>query len=325
MAVGSITRGLMAGASAFALFATTSWAQEAPQFKPKIEDRSSNGCSGTHYPGDEMTCYVVFAGKPEFTHVELVFNYPDKAEPRAKGKFINFALRESRKVDDQTYEVSGEVRDCISGKYILAAVSAKLGEAGYRLYTNGYQFESALTVDVINDLPESVEEKEMRLTGPAPHQTPAVDISVETMKAKSQRDPLKLAAGTPRVWEENKGACGGEHVPGDKLECMVSFDGAPPFVGVMLNFGLRSGIRADEKGICNGVLLLESERVDEKTYRVRGIAPMCATGTYQVDQVVSDRSSWSTVLEETIRGNISIRLRNDRRGAFPEVKKLAED
>jgi len=325
MAVGWITRGAMAGESALVLFAKTGWAQEAPQFKPKIEDRSSNGCSVTHYPGDEMTCYVVFAGKPEFTHVELVFNYPDKVEPRAKGKFINFVLRESRKVDDQTYEVSGEVGDCISGKYILAAVSAKLGESGYRLYTNGYQFESALTVDVINDLPESVEEKEMRLTVPAPHRAPAVDTSLEAIKAKSQRDPLKLAAGTPRVWEETKGACGGEHVPGDKLECMVSFDGAPPFVGVMLNFGLRSGIRADEKGICNGVLLLESERVDDRTYRVTGRAPMCATGTYQVDQVVSDESSWSTVLEETVKGNISIRLRNDRRDAFPEVKKVAED
>ncbi len=325
MRVGWITRGLIAGASTFVLFATTGRAQEAPQFKPKIEDRSSNGCSGTHHPGDEMTCYVVFAGKPEFTHVELVFNYPDKVEPRAKGKFINFVLRESRKVDDQTYEVSGEVGDCISGKYILAAVSAKLGESGYRLYTNGYQFDSALTVDVINGLPESAEEKEMRLTGPAPHQAPAVDASFETIRAKSQRDPVKLAAGTPRVWESTKGICGGEHVPGDKLECMVSFDGDPKFGGVVLNFGLRSEIRADEKGICNFVLLLDSEHVDEKTYRVTGRAPMCATGTYQVDQVVSGESSWSTVLDETVKGNISIRLRNDRREAFPEVKKVVED
>jgi len=325
MAVGRIMRGLRTGAGALLLFAASGRAQETREFKPKIEDRSASGCSGAHHPGDAMTCYVVFAGKPEFTHVELVFNYPDKVEPRAKGKFINFVLRESRKVDDQTYEVSGEVGDCISGTYILAAVSAKMGEAGYRLYTNGYQFESALTVDVINDLPESTEEKEMRLTGPAPHQAPAVDTSFETIQAKSRRDPVKLAAGTPRVWEETKGACGGEHVPGDKLECMVSFDGAPQFASVMLNFGLRSEIRADERGICNGVLLLESERVDERTYRVRGRAPMCATGTYQVDQVVAGQSSWSTVLDETVKGNVSIRLRNDRRNEFPDVKKVAED
>jgi hypothetical protein len=318
-------RWIPTGVIAGSLLATNSSAQRESADKPKIEGRVPNGCSGPHHPGDAMTCYVVFAGKANFTHLELVFNYPDQVEPRAKGKFINFVLRESRKVDDQTYEVSGEVGDCISGKYILAAVSAKLGESGYRLYTNGYQFESALTVDVINDLPESVEEKEMRLTGPAPHQAPAVDTSFETIRAKSQSDPLKLAAGTPRVWEEAKGACGGEHVPGDKLECMVSFDGDPKFAGVMLNFGLRSEIRADEKGICNGVLLLDNERVDERTYRVTGRAPMCATGTYQVDEVVSGESSWSTVLEETVKGNISIRLRNDRREAFPEVKMVAED
>lgn len=324
MPVGWVTRWMIAGACAF-VATTASWAQDAPQFKPKIEDRDKNGCSGTHYPGDLMTCYVVFGGKAEFTHVEVVFNFPDKVEPRAKGKFINFVLRESRKVDDQTYEVSGEVGDCISGKYILAAVSAKLGESGYRLYTNGYQFDSALTVDVINDLPESKDEEERRLTGPAPHEVPVANASVEEIKAKAELEALKLAAGTPRVWEEKKGACGGEHVPGDKLECMVSFNGDPQFAGVILNFGMRSEIRVDEKGICNGVLLLDSERVDERTYRVTGKAPMCATGTYQVDQVVSGAAQWSTVIGETVNGSISIRLRNNRRDEFPDVKKVAED
>src|SRR5712664_2043141 len=117
-------RWISTGAIAGSLLPTMASAQQVRDETPKIEDRAQNGCSGTRHPGDAMTCYVVFAGKPDFTHVEFVFNYPDKVEPRAKGKFINFVLRESRKVDDQTYEVSGEVGDCISGKYILAAVSA---------------------------------------------------------------------------------------------------------------------------------------------------------------------------------------------------------
>src|ERR1700686_3466699 len=120
---------------------------------PGVVERGNGNCSGKHREGDTLRCYVTFDGKVEFTHVEVVFNLPDNPAPGAPGSYINFVLRESTKVDDNTYEVSGILPNCVGGTYILAAVSAGLGEKGYRGYTNGYQFYSGLTVQFLNEAP----------------------------------------------------------------------------------------------------------------------------------------------------------------------------
>jgi hypothetical protein len=130
-------------------------AQEHPVV-PHVRALQKNSCGGRHRPGDTLTCFVAFDGDPDFGKVEVVFNLPDNPPPNHRGSYINFVLRNSRKIAPGTYAVSDVLPDCVPGQYILAAVSAGIAGKGYRLYSNGYGFHSELTVDFEND-PEELE------------------------------------------------------------------------------------------------------------------------------------------------------------------------
>lgn len=293
--------------------------------EPQVEGREENGCSGLHHPGDHLRCYVTFAGKTEFTNVSLSFNLPENPDPKARGKYINFVLRDSRKIDERTYEVSGELPECYSGTYVLAAISAVAGEKGYRLYSNGYQFQSGQKVEFVNDTPEPPKELPMEKQAMPAMVTPSSIRSMPDEKElEREAAERKGRVGVPAVREGKKNSCGGIHKPGDMMECLVSFSGEPKFHSVILNFGLRTQMRGDQAGMCNGVLLQKSERVDDRTFRVSGEVPWCASGKYQVNEVVATEMRWSAFNGERVDGEIVMYLRNEDPETFPDVKSVGE-
>src|SRR4029077_13928302 len=202
------------------------WAQ-GTKGELRVDGREENGRGGLHHPGDHLRCYVSFAGKTDFTKVEVVFNLPENPPPKARGAYINFVLRDSRKIDERTYEVSGELPECYSGTYVLAAISAAAGERGYRLYSNGYQFQSGQKVEFVNDTPEPPKEVPPEMLA-----RPAMGLSSyrgpdeeEVAEMAREAEKRKAAVGVPSVLEEKKNSCGGNHQPGDMMECLVSFSG----------------------------------------------------------------------------------------------------
>ena len=302
------------------------WAQKSKD-EPQVDGHEQNGCGGLHHPGDHLRCYVTFAANTDFTKVELVFNLPENPDPKARGKYINFVLRDTRKVDERTYEVSGELPECYSGTYILAAISAVAGETGYRLYSNGYQFQSGQKVDFVNDTPEPPKEVlPEKLAVPATVGLSSVrgPYEEELAEMAGEAEKRKTAVGVPSVLEEKKNSCGGMHKPGDTMECLVSFSGEPKFYSVVLDFGLRTQMRGDQLGMCNGVVLQKSERVDAHTFRVSGEVPACASGKYQVDDVVASEMRWSAYNGERVDGEIVMFLSNEDRETFPDVKSVRD-
>ena len=296
---------------------------------PGVVERENGNCSGKHREGDRLRCYVTFDGKVEFTHVEVVFNLPDNPAPGAPGAYVNFVLRESTKVDDNTYEVSGILPNCVGGTYILAAVSAGLGEKGYREYTNGYQFYSGLTVEFLNGAParpignkaEVGRSKELPIVRPL---SSYVRDSEEAEKEAAKKEAARrLKFGSPRIWEKGEGECGGLHQPGEIATCMVTFSGSPDMGGVLLNFNLRTPIREAQNGLCNGILLQKSERMDDQTYRVSGELPLCASGRYTFAQVVQAGGGfqWN---DAELASDILLYLRNEDTSSFPNVRAVTE-
>src|SRR5262249_30171714 len=104
---------------------------------------------------------------------------------------------------------------------------------------------------------------------------------------------------------------------------MVSFRGEATFDSLFLNFGLRSEIREEQRGLCNGVLLLESERIDERTFRVRGKVPECAAGEYRINEIGSQDIRWEVFFGASVEGEpIKLTLVNENKKAFPNVKEV---
>lgn len=296
---------------------------------PGVSERENGNCSGRHRQGDTLRCYVKFDGKVNFTHVEVVFNLPDNPPPGAPGSYINFVLRESTKVDENTYEVSGVLPDCVGGTYILAAVSASLGEKGYRGYTNGYQFYNKLTVEFLNEaVPKPIEGKDeaginqgLAIAGPSTTFVP--DFEKAEKEADKEEAALRLKFGSPRIWEKRKGECGGLHEPGEELTCIVTFSGNPDMGGVFLNFNLRTPVRESQKGMCNGILLQKSERIDDQTYRVSGKLPLCASGRYTLAQVVEAGGGFQWNEPEFV-SSVLLYLRNVDTSSFPNVRAVTD-
>jgi hypothetical protein len=293
---------------------------QTPHGQLQIEERTEKGCSGVYYSGDKISCVVVFDGDPEFSHLELVFNLERQPAPNTPGKYLSFVLRESHKIERGAYEASGIVDECYTGTYVLAAISAGVGEKGYRLYSNKYQFHSGLKVEFVNNAPKpteaprEVQPEELVL----PITKPLVPIDEEELEREAAE--RKRAVGVPTVKESPKGLCGGVHKPGDEMECVVSFSGEPKFYSVLLSFGLRTQTRGDQGGMCNGVLLQKSEKVDANTFLVSGPVPWCASGKYQVNEVMASEMRWSSFNGERVDGNVVMYLRNEDSNLFPEVK-----
>jgi len=311
----------------------------------------AHNCGGQHKPGDKLTCRVTFAGATDFASVQIDFNLQTEEDAAERGaSIINLVLRESRKVGKGTYEVSDIVPpQTASGQYLIVGISALTESKGYRLYSNGFGFNSILTVEIKKDPPIEKEPpavakveplNRVLMSGP----TVTINAQAETPEQERKMFPyvVDISAGAahpqrssgPSKWFQRRPkteTCGGSHRPGYRMTCYVTFEASPAFTH--LSLGLTGPLRAaeqepkDQVGLCNDFQLQSMERVDDRTYKVTGALPGCATGRYVV----------SSVLVQNMQGRahnydardlcrqIAVELRNSRQKLFPEVRDVGPD
>jgi len=94
----------------------------------------------------------------------------------------NCVLRESRKIDDRTYAVSGSLSTCPSGAYTLAGVIASRGKA-YRLYQAGFGLSSQIALKIEQPV---LEQK--------PEQPPSALLDHRRFRHKSVSPPKSIHA-----------------------------------------------------------------------------------------------------------------------------------
>ncbi|MHB8484620.1 MAG: hypothetical protein ACYDCM_02650 [Candidatus Acidiferrales bacterium] len=149
-----------------------------------------------------------------------------QANPTQRGAYINFVLRDSKKISRHTYEVSGVLSESVPGIYILAAVSAR-SDKGYRLYTNGYAFWSSIAMRVkAPELKKAAEPKTaiepqivLRPGGTSMLVQP--DIKTETELLPKISNVPRQNPGASGVPRRDRKSCEGKHKPGDTLSCYV--------------------------------------------------------------------------------------------------------
>jgi hypothetical protein len=132
--------------------------------------------------------------------------------------------------------------------------------------------------------------------------------------------------------------CVGNYTPGDTVTCYVRFSEDTDFKSLSAVLDMDMQDRAvpydrrplDQRLLCSGWIAEEFQKVDERTYKVWGVLPSCATGNYRLTQVTVVRpcrrgaNCWSTQsLEPRIRNSSGFDLRNDNQKVFPELKKVS--
>jgi hypothetical protein len=322
---------------ALTYLAENKWAEAEPIYDRLVQvplPASAASCRGAHYWGDELHCYVTFHGKPRFKHVEVVFNLPSddyrQADAAQPGQFINFVLRDAKKISYHTDEVSGVVSNSVPGVYILAAVSVK-SDFGYRLYSNGYGFSSALVVRV--KAPDA--EKPVAFKSSAPPSA-ARDVPVKNLELQTEiRAETKPLPKINLAIEQNPSAtqhqargrnnCDGRRKPGETLTCYVVFEKGDDNESVQLAFSTPVGAVV-RGGLCNGFLLDKRRRVDSRTFAVSGVIPWCTSLSYVLTSVLVQSNSRGYVQYQNgtdFESNVSIELKNSNRALFPEIRNIS--
>jgi hypothetical protein len=306
-----------------------------------VSEGKQNDCGGKHQPGDRLTCRVVFDGKSEFTKVEVVFNLQTEKDADQIGMFINFVLRDSQKVGNQIYEVSGVLPpQNASGVYLLSAVSASMGERGYRLYQNGYGFKSDITFDFRNpasSVVKTVEPDNQTILGPATN----IEIKPETeeevrkrfppLVGISENAPTSSSSRGPSAWFHHnfkQESCGGSHKPGERLTCYISFEQDAAFYSIFVNFNRLTEIPKDQLGLCGSFLLQVTQKVDFRTYKITGVLPACAAGRYYISDVSARSADGGMHLyncRALLKSDTTVDLRNSHQKLFPDVKNVSSN
>jgi hypothetical protein len=259
-----------------------SLAQRAPDLSKAVGDK----CGGTHRPGDRLTCYVSFAGKTHFTRLEVEFGLDRETTPRRYGTYLNFVLRDSKRIGNHTYAVSGVVLDCVPGTYTLRAVSAHIDEDWLQ-----YGQLEPISVEIENDTPRSPEldQKKGNLEifdtpPPDPNMFPELK-SIEPAPAPPVEDLVQLIS---RIFHRPD-SCGGRHRYGDRLVCYITFAGNPRFQTVSLDF-LRTDKHTSryQHQLCQGFgvgTVNQDVTAEHQTYKVTDRLTKCASGKYVVEGV----------------------------------------
>jgi hypothetical protein len=318
---------------ALAYLGENKWAEAKPIYDRLLQaplPPLAADCAGEHYWGDEIHCYVTFHGTPLFSHLEMVFNLPSddyrQADAPQPGQFINFVLRDSKKISRHTYEVSGTDSHSVPGIYILAGVSAK-SDYGYRMYSNGYQFSSALVVRVKAPDAEKPFARESSAATDAPFDVRAKkpELRPEIRAEIKPLPKLNLAVEeTPSAVEDqaiDRNTCGGKHKPGETMTCYVVFEKEDDNDSVQMAFSTPIGAIV-RGGLCNGFMLDKWRRVDSRTFEVSGVIPYCTSFTYVLTTVLVETNSRGYVQYQNgtdFKSGVSIELRNSNRTLFPEI------
>lgn len=91
-----------------------------------------NRCTGTHRPGDRLSCRLKFERAIELSSLSILLDmderdrvvpYYQRPEDQ-RGLCTSFVFEHYRRIDARTYEVSGTLPVCGSGKYFLSEITA---------------------------------------------------------------------------------------------------------------------------------------------------------------------------------------------------------
>lgn len=118
---------------------------------PMIAEREQNTCSGDHKRGERIACSVIFDGNPELDSVQLLFQLQGAVPEQQVGMPQSFWLTNFQKVTPGTFEVSGQLSDCVRGPY--EAVILRVYMHGVvRDYQLGAAFKDVLGIKILNDV-----------------------------------------------------------------------------------------------------------------------------------------------------------------------------
>jgi hypothetical protein len=304
-----------------------------------LPTRERDTCSGKHTTADQLTCYVIFDGVSDLTHIEVEFNL------QAEGGG-NCVLRESRQIDSRTYAVSGSLSECPSGLYMLAGAIASRGKA-YRLYQGGFGLSSqiALVIErpILKQKPEQPPSEVLegdhsghkRITGlevkPCTYELP----EITAIRSAPSAD------GTVARWfRRSKNRCGGKHAPGDRLACYLQFGQPTELSGLTVGFGMDDRDRLvpyderpkDQQGLCTSFVFYEEYRkIDSRTYEISGILPACGSARYFLSEVTAfgggdtdhNCAVRDYVSPADIKKPATFRLKNSNQTLFPDLAEIS--
>lgn len=300
-------------------------------------------CGGTHSFGDRITCYVRFASPTDFDKVEIEFN---RQAPGGGGDII---LRESRKLSQYTYEVTGMVGPGLPGAYALVNIQAIKGGA-YRSYMKDFNLETDITIQV-DELPEP---RESPTVAASPTYAPAGTNPIALLKNVKSRPELpditflgsippnsgflaRMKASARHFIGKDR--CGGRHAPNDRLTCYVQFGKAIDPTTLFASFGATDTATTDrtpkdQVGLCLAFALRKFEKVDSRLFIMSGHVPSCRSGQYRLSDIVarqdvlgadraSDRREYNKASD--LKNAPTIDLKNPNQTSFPALSYVSSN
>jgi hypothetical protein len=327
------------------LLAATTMSALPTQTELTLKDEQSN-CGGKHAVGDRLTCYVTFAGATDIEEVEVVFNRQEQGGG-------NLILRESRKLNGSTYEVTGTINRGLAGTYILAVIAACKGKSG-RDYVEGLNLATDITLE-IKEAPKSKEHPilnaDLLPSGIASIPSRAITtVLPDVTRTKCEELPdittmgsiapdsgfvTRTAGWLRRVFDLQR--CGGWHSPNDKLSCYVEF-GTPiepksffvSFISAERNLA-PPGTLKDQWGLCSNFGLDEFKKISPRLFLMTGTVPACQSGQYLLSSVVvygvSTKANRSCGRREykpsDFRNPPTLRIENSDQTSFPELLQVS--
>lgn len=312
--------------------------------KSSLYGTKSDDCGGVHRPGDRITCYVTFASSTDFTDLQVQFNVPDDQKPRAHGSYLNFILGDTKKINPQTYAVSGVVGNCVPGTYKLATVSARTRNDA-QLYSNVGDLSIVIENDS-GDAAANLKADQTRLkmlASMVPHiiENPPPDATVFPKILWIRPAP---AAAPPIVdlvtlfgrLLHKPDSCGGKRKQGETITCRIQCQGNPLFQTVGFSFH-RYGTKATlyQSQECGGFSVATPQHAAPLApglYEVKGPIPRCSSDKYRITWVTafgySAGESTNLYVHNYRRGrdfssSIVLHLQDTTRSEFPAVVKVA--
>ena len=296
-------------------------------------------CGGKHTTAEHLTCYVTFDGASDLPRIEVEFNL------QAQGGG-NCVLRESRKIDDRTYAVSGSLSMCPSGAYTLAGVIASRAKA-FRQYQGGFGLSSQIALQI--EQPVLVQEPQQppselldhhgfRHKGvTAPKQLNPCVPDFPEIKTIRPAPPAASTVGRVTMWfRRSTNRCGGKHAPGDRLACHLRFSKAMDLSGLTVGFEMDDRDRSvpydqrpkDQQGLCTSFVFYEDyKKIDSRTYEITGLLPACGSARYFLSEVTAFRAgdadlncpSRNYTSAADIKKPVTFRLENSNQTLFPDL------
>jgi hypothetical protein len=306
-------------------------------------------CQGTHGPGDRIVCYITFKGDPEFTALTLSFNAEAVQDP---GELpISFVLDKSRKIAPGTYEVSDTLPFATSGRCYLFSIMAGRGPGVYRDYIYGREFFNRIAIHFSDQglVDEPAHEPTFKLDEPKiviPLQPIIPSPIVKRVAAPATPiNPVKPSGKLVEVGPPPRGPspnlfpqfrslrgrsmkrpCEAGHQPGSKVTCYVRFAGPSAFTTIYLSFSMQR-VPSDQSGLCGAFMFRESKKIGRRTYRVTGVLPPCANGSYLLSNLVAFTLTGMRSYQEGIdfiNKFPAVRLDNRNQTFFPDILAIGD-